>query len=76
MGNSDVSQTAGAVTLTLSKAEAEHMQDEISDLLCWLRGYQAASSEFAREHAPMGIEGARRINIALKRALILDGKLK
>lgn len=73
-----MANTAGsqaAVTLTLSRAEAEHMQDELSDLLCWLRGYQAASSEFARDHAPMGIEGARRINIALKRALILDGKI-
>lgn len=55
------------VSLTIHQDDAESLSLALSDLLCWCAGYRAGQPD--SEHHPMGIQAARTINMALKRAL-------
>lgn len=59
------------VAITLPYDEAESISNGMSDILCWLDGFKAGRAGFADCGAsgPMGVERARTMNIALKRAL-------
>lgn len=58
------------VTITMSKDTAERLQHGLSDLLCWCRGYAAASGENSY-NGPIGVEETRDMNIKLKEAINL-----
>lgn len=58
------------VTITMPKEAAERIQHGLSDLLCWCRGYAAASGE-SSYNGPIGVEEARDMNIKLKDAINL-----
>lgn len=68
----EVERLPGRVRFTMADDDVESLQSGLSDLLCWLRGYQAAAKKSARTHSPMGIEAARELNIALRRGM--EGK--
>ena len=55
------------IHLSLTRAYVEELSHSISDLLCWLRGWQAARG--SDDNSPFGIEDLRAFNIKLKRAL-------
>jgi hypothetical protein len=55
------------VTLAMTKRQAEWVASGLSDILCWCRGFNAASPDSA--NAPIGTEEARELNIALKKAI-------
>lgn len=57
-----------AVTITMTRVDAEELSFALSDLLCWHQGYAAAKGDDTA-HAPMGVEAARDLNIKLKRAI-------
>lgn len=58
------------ITLTLSGDEAESVSLGLSDLLCWLSGFEAARAGTDLAHTtPMGVWAARDINIKIKSAL-------
>lgn len=65
----EVEHLAGRVRFTIADDQVESLQGGLSDLLCWLRGYQAAAKKSARAHGPMGIEAARDLSIALRRGM-------
>lgn len=52
------------VTITLSLNEAEQISNGLADLLCWIRGFEAAIPEDIDRH-PMGAEAVRRIRLKL-----------
>lgn len=58
-----------AITLSFSKEAAQRLQAGLSDLLCWCRGFTAASSVMSFGDSPLGVEECRDLNIALKRAI-------
>lgn len=56
------------VTIHLSFSEADALSFDLSDLLCWHRGYAAAMGGNT-ENAPMGVEAACKLNLKLKEAM-------
>ena len=61
-------ETIKDATLDISPKEAEQLSLSLSDLLCWVEGFNAARA--GTEHAdsgPMGVEAVRTINLKLKR---------
>lgn len=54
------------VTITLSLERAEELSCGMSDLLCWCRGYRAASDG---SYAPFGDDETRQMNAILKDAI-------
>jgi hypothetical protein len=56
------------VTIQLTMAEAESLSSGLSDLLCWCRGFMAASGDHF-SHYPMGVEATRTLNLKLKSAM-------
>lgn len=65
------------VTITLPYDKAESISNGLSDILCWVDGFTAgrAGTDHAGSSGPMGVERARDMNIALKRALDEADKL-
>jgi hypothetical protein len=57
------------VTLAMSKSQAEQVRDGLADLLCWHRGFAAANANRCDDFSPMGVDVARELNIALKKAI-------
>ncbi|KFL31416.1 hypothetical protein JP75_07585 [Devosia riboflavina] len=58
------------VQINLSPEAARHIQDGLSDLACWARGYTCGMPADDRPfYAPMGISQLQDINIALKGAI-------
>lgn len=58
------------VTMRLSLEQARHLQQGLADLMCWCRGYCAASRRDGfGDYDPMGISEARDLHIALKAAI-------
>lgn len=54
--------------IILSPKEAEKLSLGLSDLLCWIEGFNAARA--GTDHAnsgPMGVEAVRTLNLRLKR---------
>jgi len=59
-----------SISLIFEGKEAESISLGLSDLLCWLSGFEAARSGTDLSHTtPMGIWAARDINIKIKTAL-------
>jgi hypothetical protein len=57
------------VTVEMTLRQAEQVRDGLADLLCWHRGFAAANSNRCDDFSPMGVDVARELNIALKRAI-------
>lgn len=62
---------------TIHLEDAESLQDDLSDLLCWWQGFRAAArlhSEYPEYLAPAqnGIDAARKLNQKIKDALLAD----
>lgn len=57
-----------AITITLTRGEAEIISYGLSDLLCWCSGFAAAHRDDT-DDLPMGREAARNLNLKLKSAL-------
>lgn len=55
------------VSLVIHQDDAEALSFALSDLLCWAAGYCAGCQDTDKH--PYGVEAARDLNIALKRAL-------
>ena len=56
------------LSFRLSSKEAEELSLNLSDLLCWLSGFQAARAGTELEYeTPMGVEAVRELNIKLKK---------
>lgn len=54
--------------IVLSPKEAEKLSLGLSDLICWIEGFNAARA--GTDHAnsgPMGVEAVRALNLKLKR---------
>lgn len=58
------------ITITMSRETAEYIQNGLSDLLCWCRGYMAAAGDHS-DNGPIGVEETRDMNIKLKEAISL-----
>ena len=54
--------------IRLSPEEAEKLSLGLSDLLCWVDGFNAARAGTEQAHSgPMGVEAVRSLNLKLKR---------
>lgn len=53
------------IAIEMSLTQARDLQDSFSDLLCWIAGYKAGIGNDLDRY-PMGVEGVREMNIALK----------
>lgn len=60
-----------AITITMTRSQAEEVAYGLADLLCWHRGFAAARESMGAEHdtAPMGIFETRRMAEIVKGAL-------
>ncbi len=56
------------VTITLTLTRAKDIDASFADLLCWTRGYEAATPDAIDRH-PIGIEGVRLMREALQKAM-------
>lgn len=57
------------VYIVLTDAEADRFSGGLSDVLCWLRGWNAArSGTDLSDNAPIGIEALRDLNLKIKAA--------
>ena len=52
-----------------SRDDLERFSHALADVLCWARGFMAGLGEDRQEHAPIGIETLRDLNIKFKRRL-------
>lgn len=57
------------VAVAFSREQAERLQQGLADLLCWCRGYIAATVDDFGQTGPIGVQACRDLNIALKRAI-------
>lgn len=58
------------VTITLSIKEARQIDNGLSDLLCWLNGFQAAREGTDLSNSvPMGVESLRQLRTKLNNQL-------
>ena len=64
------------IKLHMTRSDALVVQDAISDVLCWLRGWEAAAPKRAGRYGPLGTEKLRDLNIALKRAIENEDQTK
>lgn len=55
--------------LNLSADEAEQLSWAISDLLCWISGFEAGRAGTDLPDGPMGVNQLRNFNIKLKNSL-------
>lgn len=55
--------------LRMSPEAAEEIGEELSDLLCWARGFIAGRPE-ETDHHPMGVKGVREMRICLRSAVL------
>lgn len=62
-----VPPTPHHVTIDIHEDDADRLSWALSDLLCWCSGFMAGRDDSA--HHPQGVEAARTLNLALKRAL-------
>jgi hypothetical protein len=59
-----------SVVITMSEEEANSLSLQLADLLCWVRGFcSARKGTELDDDMPMGVEGARRINLKIKIAI-------
>ena len=57
------------VTIVLTTEDAERIEAGLSDLLCWMAGFNAALSPSEdHDRRPYGVNAARDINIKIKSA--------
>ncbi|MCH4542961.1 hypothetical protein [Ochrobactrum sp. A-1] len=57
------------VTIRMTKKQAEWAQNGLSDIACWVRGFNAAIGDTDNDRKPLGLSEIRELNIALKKAL-------
>lgn len=58
------------VAVYFTPDELEQFSDSLSDVLCWMRGYMAATAKRAADaHKPFGLEDMKSLNIRFKSAL-------
>lgn len=55
--------------LRMSPEAADEIGEELSDLLCWVRGFIAGRPDEA-DHHPMGVKGVREMRICLRSAVL------
>ncbi|BAQ44360.1 hypothetical protein [Methylobacterium aquaticum] len=56
------------VNVPIELAQARALSEGLADLLCWLRGYSAASDPL-RGDGPLGVDEARSVRILLRSAI-------
>lgn len=65
MGRDDLT-----ITLRMSLNEADALSSELSDLLCWCAGFNAALSPSEdHDRRPYGVDAARKLNLKIKSAI-------
>lgn len=60
---------AKEVTIIIPLEQAESIRDGLADVLCWHRGFKAASKDMDDDTDPMGVWALRDIRIALGDAI-------
>jgi hypothetical protein len=59
-------QLSEYVTIKVRRNLLLEFQQGLADLMCWCRGYQAASRDSNSEYDPIGVDDCQRLNIRLK----------
>ena len=62
------------ITIQLTHSEADGLQTDVSDFLCWIQGFNAGASISDSTGYPFDIEMMRRLNIKLKTVLYGEKK--
>ena len=61
--------TEKEVILSFSLKQAEKIRDGLADVLCWHRGFKAASKDMDDDTDPMGVWALRDMSIELRRSI-------
>ena len=57
------------ITIQMTFAKAKRIQGLLADAACWMSGYKSALGADETSRSPIGHEGIREMNIALKNAM-------